>query len=453
MPKQHTALFNPDGSPAFDFAPSPESPPRYGAPVRIYPSIRGYIACAVMAAVICAALAFACFTPDRDVAYRSLFRRVYAASQMGYPQRAAQLLRLMGVPEIASPADDGVRDGGDSGIGQSRAEPDEPLGSALPEISRKEVRISAAQMPDVVRIPAGELPILPRDMSQLIQGSTAVLLNNQTSLAVDMAQIEKMPYPIKAYVPVDGDSGSYGNSSAPIDGNIWHDSTSSAPIDTSDGGVNGHTAPLVLILCTHATESYAENGAVSYDPKTYTARDANPEQNVLAVAAKLRDTLERSGIPCVMSDVQHDARSYTMAYSNALRTIDDYIDRFPSIEYVFDVPRDSITAQNGTKYRPAISVDGQDAAQVMFVVGTSAGGGLHPNWQMNLKCAVSFQREINSMYPALARPINLREPRFNGQTSPGAVIIEAGSCGSGLAEAIYGAELAGEAIARVILGK
>ncbi len=49
------------------------------------------------------------------------------------------------------------------------------------------------------------------------------------------------------------------------------------------------------------------------------------------------------------------------------------------------------------------------------------------------------------------RYINLRQERFNGHTTNGSLIIEVGSSGNTLDEAIYGMTLAAEVIADYLL--
>ena len=77
----------------------------------------------------------------------------------------------------------------------------------------------------------------------------------------------------------------------------------------------------------------------------------------------------------------------------------------------------------------------------MFVIGTNAGGLEHPNWRENMKLALKFQSRICDKYPNLMRGVNLRKERFNGHTTYGSMIIEVGSSGNTLDEAIRGAKM------------
>ena len=264
-------------------------------------------------------------------------------------------------------------------------------------------------------VPEGWFPVTQRNLSHQRNGVIRLLTINQTRFAVDLDEIKKQPFPIKTG-------------------------------DLSDD------KPIVLILCTHATESYREDGSLNaYTPAFTGPRSDDPNQSVVLIATELARTLREHGIPTVQSFEMHDKESFGSSYARALETINAYMKKYPSIRYIIDVHRDSIITNSGEKYNPLISVNGRNAAQVMLVVGTSEGGAAHPNWQDNLTFAVHLQYTMNRKYPMLARPINLRAQRFNQHAAPGAVIVEVGSCGSTFEEALYTARLFGECLAELIL--
>ncbi|MBS7297686.1 MAG: stage II sporulation protein P, partial [Eubacteriales bacterium] len=70
----------------------------------------------------------------------------------------------------------------------------------------------------------------------------------------------------------------------------------------------------------------------------------------------------------------------------------------------------------------------------------NAGGLEHPNWRENMKLALKLQSHISKKYPNLMRGVNLRKERFNGHTTYGSMIIEVGSSGNTIEEAIRGAK-------------
>ena len=64
-----------------------------------------------------------------------------------------------------------------------------------------------------------------------------------------------------------------------------------------------------------------------------------------------------------------------------------------------------------------------------------------------MKLACKLQNKANELYPGLMRPINLRSERFNQQLSTGALILEVGSNGNTLEEAVTGAKYMADVIA------
>lgn len=208
--------------------------------------------------------------------------------------------------------------------------------------------------------------------------------------------------------------------------------------------------PKVLIVHTHATEAYAKSGANTYDA-TESDRSMNTEENVVKVGSVVADLFNSKGIETLHDTELHDYPSFNGSYGDALETTEQYLEKYPSIQIVFDLHRDSIVYDDGTMAKPVTEINGRKAAQLMFVVGTDANGLYHPNWRNNMTFAIQLQNAINNKYPTLMRYINLRQERFNGHTTNGSLIIEVGSSGNTLDEAIYGMTLAAEVIADYLL--
>ena len=85
--------------------------------------------------------------------------------------------------------------------------------------------------------------------------------------------------------------------------------------------------------------------------------------------------------------------------------------------------------------KPVTEIDGKKCAQLMLVMGTNAMGIPHPRWRDNLTFAAYLQKQMNDMYPTLARPVNLRTAEFNQSYTKGSIILEVGSCGNTIEEA------------------
>ncbi|MDD6798841.1 MAG: stage II sporulation protein P [Firmicutes bacterium] len=209
-------------------------------------------------------------------------------------------------------------------------------------------------------------------------------------------------------------------------------------------------APKVLIIHTHGTEAFAAEGAVSY-PKDALPRSNDISENIVAVGETLCRAINESGVPAIHCTIMHDEESYIKSYDLARNTIIEYLKKYPSIEYVFDVHRDAIMRGDNATVR-AVSEKAPDTAQIMFVVGTDENGADHKNWRSNLAFALSLQKTLNSGEAKIARPINLRSSSFNEQYTSGSLLIEIGTCGNTLAEAKRAAQLLGEVIADHIIG-
>ncbi len=207
--------------------------------------------------------------------------------------------------------------------------------------------------------------------------------------------------------------------------------------------------PQILIVHTHATECYTPEGASTYSPDK-SDRSDDPLQNVIAVGTAMENVFKKNGINVIHDKTLHDQPSYNTSYANSLKTVEGYLAKYPSIDIVLDVHRDAFVYENGSKAKFVTEVNGQKTAQLMLVVGTNDGGLDHPNWRENMKLALKLQNAISNKYPNLMRGVNLRRERFNGHTTKGSIIIEVGSSGNTLGEAIRGAAYGAGEIAQFL---
>ena len=197
----------------------------------------------------------------------------------------------------------------------------------------------------------------------------------------------------------------------------------------------------MLILHTHGTESYLPDGADSYD-EDESFRSENTEENVVAVGRVFADTLRSAGISVIHDETMYDRDDFNAAYTSSRAAVYDWLEKYPSIRYVFDLHRDSVFTADGENQKPVAEIGGETAAQIMLVVGTDQGGADHAGWRQNLTVAVAYQQLLNADYPTLARPICLRTASFNQQCLPGMLLLEIGACGNTLTEAKRAARLA-----------
>ena len=203
--------------------------------------------------------------------------------------------------------------------------------------------------------------------------------------------------------------------------------------------------PSVLIVHTHASESYMptkQNYYIPSDP----SRTEDINFNVVRVGDEIAKSLTDNGVNVLHDKTIHDYPSYNGSYANCRKTVESYLKQYPSIKIVLDVHRDAIEKEDGTKVKLISDIDGEQCAQVMLVVGTDAYGRSHPNWRENLKFAMKLQRRVDLYYPGLMRPIDLREERFNQDTTTASVILEMGTNGNTLEEALSSAKHIGFAL-------
>ncbi len=206
------------------------------------------------------------------------------------------------------------------------------------------------------------------------------------------------------------------------------------------------SSPKVLILHTHATECYSPEGATLYSTDK-SDRTENASENMIAVGEEVKKVFEEKGIAVIHDTTLHDQPSFNGSYENSRKTVEKYKAKYPELSVVLDLHRDAFIYEDGSKAKFVTEIDGQKTAQLMFVVGTNGGGLDHPNWRENMKLALKLQSSISKKYPTLMRGVNLRKERFNGHTTPGSMIIEVGSSGNTLNEAIRGAKLGAAEIA------
>lgn len=205
------------------------------------------------------------------------------------------------------------------------------------------------------------------------------------------------------------------------------------------------SGPSVLIVHTHASEAYTPTDKNYYLP-TDPDRTEDINYNVVRVGEELANTLKDMGVNVLHDKTIHDYPSYNGSYDNCRKTVDRYLKEYPSIKIVLDVHRDGIVRADNTKLKVCKDIDGKKTAQVMIVTGTDATGLSHPNWRENLKFSMKLQRRVELFYPGLMRPIDLRQERFNQNTTLASIILEMGSSGNTLEEALNAAQCIGRAL-------
>ena len=207
--------------------------------------------------------------------------------------------------------------------------------------------------------------------------------------------------------------------------------------------------PQVLIIHTHGSEAYHPEGGDVYTA-TGEARTTDVNYNMVRVGNELQKVLEDNGISVVHDTTLYDYPSYKGSYERSIVSVRNYLAKYPTIRVVLDMHRDALVGSNGAIYKPVTNIDGEQVAQMMIVLGSNDGGLSHPNWKENVRFAIWLQKRLNEDYPTLARPMSLRTSRYNQQLSTGSILVEMGSHGNSLQEALGTARLLGTSLSSLL---
>ncbi len=207
--------------------------------------------------------------------------------------------------------------------------------------------------------------------------------------------------------------------------------------------------PHILIVHSHSSESYTATDKNYYLP-TDPDRTEDVNYNVVRVGREIVNTLKVNGIEAVHDTSLHDYPSYNGSYKSSLASVEEYLKKYPTIKIVLDIHRDAMVQADGTKLKLVADVGNKKAAQIMLLTGSNQGGLDHPDWRENLKFAMKLQRVINNMYPGLTRPVSFTKERYNTHTTYGSIIIEVGTTGNTLEEALVSAQMIGNSVAEFV---
>ena len=210
--------------------------------------------------------------------------------------------------------------------------------------------------------------------------------------------------------------------------------------------------PQVLILHTHTSESYLEEGKSFLEGApgdvTY-SRDEG--QNILAVGKVLAETLNEKGITAIHCTVMHDVPSLGGSYERSAETVSRYLKQYPTIQYVIDLHRDAVMTSSGEYIRTQSS--DPSVAQVMAVVGSNCNGTRHELWEENLSLALQLREALNQKLPNVCRPVSLRNASYNQELAPRFLLLEIGSGANTVKEAQNAARLVGETLADLLYAR
>ena len=202
-------------------------------------------------------------------------------------------------------------------------------------------------------------------------------------------------------------------------------------------------SPTVLILHSHATESYEKTDDYQ---ETSPYRTLDTDYNMVSIGDRVAQILEAGGIRVIHDRTLYDYPNYNDAYINAREAIETHLAENPTISMVLDLHRDAAEDETGKQKRSAVTIDGVSTANLMLVMGSNKGTREFPNWEQNLALAVKLQAQLEQAHQGLCRPINLVTSRYNQDLCTGTLLVEVGTAGNTRAEALSAAEYLAEGI-------
>ncbi len=211
------------------------------------------------------------------------------------------------------------------------------------------------------------------------------------------------------------------------------------------------SGPTVLIYHTHGSEAFTPTADTPYEEEGGEYRTLNDQRNMIAVGDELTRLLTAAGIGVIHDRTCYDHPDYTGAYTNARKGVQQLLEENPSIKLVIDLHRDAVEQADGSQWAPTASVNGGNAAQIMFVIGTDSYY-VNQHWQTNLSIALKLNVLMEKTHPGITRSIDLRRQRFNQDLLAGAMIVEIGAAGNTLEEAKNAVSVLAEAIVQLSKG-
>ena len=202
----------------------------------------------------------------------------------------------------------------------------------------------------------------------------------------------------------------------------------------------------ILLFHTHSGESYTSSEEYSYIP-TGNYRTTELGYTVTRVGEELEKQLKQYNYNVIHNTNYHDYPAYNGSYTRALDTVEKILQENPS-DIIIDIHRDAIGSR--ADYAPTVKIGNEEAAQIMFVIGTNDGGLWHPNWQQNLKFAIKVQEKGEEMYPGLFKSIMLTSSRYNQHTGKYASIIEVGATGNTMEQCLNSMKYLAKVMSEVI---
>lgn len=144
--------------------------------------------------------------------------------------------------------------------------------------------------------------------------------------------------------------------------------------------------PIVYFYNTHQTEEYKSN--------VY-----NIVPTVVTMSEMLRENLLDKGIVSLVEEgsikkgLDKYNYDYSGSYSISMMYLEEKKKKYPSIEYYFDIHRDSVKGEYSRT-----SIGGKSYAKIMFLVGKN-----HENYKKNVSNIKKMEEYLNKYYKGILR--------------------------------------------------
>lgn len=202
----------------------------------------------------------------------------------------------------------------------------------------------------------------------------------------------------------------------------------------------------IVIYHTHTCESYTPTENYKYKASgNFRTLDIN--YSVARVGTELTKYMQHYGYNVIHDTTLYDYPSYSESYDRSLKAVAKILQENEGTDVLFDIHRDAI---GDSTYAPTVKIGDEEAAQLMFVIGSDGGGSEHDNWNENLKLAIKIQEKANELYPGLFKPIILRNSRYNQQLAKGASIIEVGATGNTMEQCLTSMKYLSKVLSEVL---
>jgi len=193
--------------------------------------------------------------------------------------------------------------------------------------------------------------------------------------------------------------------------------------------------PAVLIVHTHATETYLPASEGNYHSK---AR----ENSVRDVGEALAESLMEEGIAVIHDETLHDSPSYSNSYSRSRQTITALLDQYPTIRCVIDLHRDAIAGESAGA---AVSIGGSLCAKYMYVLSTAV-----PTYENNRRFIAALSKSAEADYSGFTGSVLERGYQYNQDLSDHYLLLEIGNNRNHIEEARSTARIFGKILAKTL---